>query len=152
MAERDREFLEYYERHRVGGQTEYYRGKSAWHDSRAKILVVAAGLGMFVASLSAVMGWHVVASVLPAVSGALVAVGGLYEFERNHSRFRNTYYDLRKVSVELRPSRDLEGQDLRNALVGYVTEVEDLLSREHRQWLKLMTPAEPAQGDEDPAA
>lgn len=150
MAERDREFLAYYERHRVTDQTEYYRGKSAWHDSRAKILVVAAGLGMFAASLSAVMGWHVVASVLPAVSGALVAVGGLYQFERNHSRFRNTHYDLRKVSVELLPPRDLEGQELRNAVVAYVTEVEDLLSREHRQWLKLMTRKE-GQQDGEPA-
>jgi hypothetical protein len=82
--------------------------------------------------------WLVLATALPAVSGAIVAVRGLYEFERNHSRFLNTYYDLRRAAVETRPPDSATAGELREATARYVAEIENLLSRENRQWVSLM--------------
>jgi len=45
----------------------------------------------------------VLATALPAVSGAIVAVRGLYEFERNHTRFLSTYFDLRRAMLQGNP-------------------------------------------------
>lgn len=146
MSDRDREFLLYYERHRIRGQEGYYHDKSAWHLRRANALIVAAGVVMFLSSAASWWGsqgdasaiWLVLATALPAVSGAIVAVRGLYEFERNHSRFLSTYYDLRQAALD-RPQADhMTAAQLREATARYVAEIENLLSRENRQWISLM--------------
>lgn len=146
MSDRDKEFLLYYRRHRVEDQQGYYFDRSAWHQRRANALIVAAGALMFLSSAASWWGsqggasaiWLVLATALPAVSGAIVAVRGLYEFERNHSRFLNTYYDLRRAAVETRPPDSATAGELREATARYVAEIENLLSRENRQWVSLM--------------
>jgi len=147
MSERDKQFLRYYQRHRIEGQGGYYLDKSGWHQRRANALLVAVGVVMFLSSAASWFGsqagahalWFVLATALPAVSGAIVAVRGLYEFERNHSRFLSTYFDLRRAAVEMRPPEGMTGEKLREATAQYVAEVENLLSRENRQWVRLMS-------------
>ena len=148
MSERDREFLRYYKRHRIEHQQRYYFDKSAWHQKRAKALIFIAGIMMFLSSATSwavsrntfpVGLWLALALVMPATSGAIIAVRALYEFERNHTRFLNTYYDLRQAANELRPEEELSDDKLREATVTYVMEVENLLSRENRQFVKLMS-------------
>jgi len=145
MSDRDKEFLLYYRRHRVEDQQGYYFDRSAWHQRRANTMIVAAGVLMFLSSAASWWGsqggaviWLVLATALPAVSGAIVAVRGLYEFERNHSRFLNTYYDLRRAAVETRPPDSAPAGELREATARYVAEIENLLSRENRQWVSMM--------------
>ncbi len=98
MSDRDSEFLRYYQRHRIDDQKGYYLDKSGWHQRRANALIIAAGAVMFrssAASWAVSQGstsalWLVLAIALPGISGAIVAVRSLYEFERNHSRFLST--------------------------------------------------------------
>lgn len=154
MSDRDREFLRYYNHYRVQDQVRYYGNRSGWHERRAHWLIAAAGAAMFGASVASLAGaqgwfgltalWKAVSTVIPAVSGAIVAFRALYEFDRNHTRFLNTSYDLRRADVELRPGENLSGEELRAATVRYVAEIENLLSRENRQWHKLMSPADQA--------
>jgi hypothetical protein len=148
MSERDREFLRYYKRHRIDDQQRYYFDKSAWHQKRANALIWVAGILMFLTSAtSAAVAqgafngalWPALATVIPAISGAIVSIRALYEFERNHARFLSTYYDLRQAAIELRPGEELSNDELREATVTYVMEVENLLSRENRQFVKLMS-------------
>ena len=153
MADREREFLDYYNEHRIKDQESYYLSKSGWHERRANFFILAAGIVMFLASAAswAVSNgvdppalWGIVATVMPAVSGAIVAIRALYEFDRTHTRFRNTYFDLRHAAVELRPAEKLAGQELRDATLKYVTEIENLLSRENSQWVNMMSKADPS--------
>jgi hypothetical protein len=151
MTDRERDFLRYYDAHRVEDQISYYRSKSGWHGRRAQALVILAGIIMFLSSVAAwaaALGWfglgavwHSLATVMPAISAAVVGVRSLYEFDRNHTRFQNTLYDLRHAAAELRPAAGLSGEELREAMGRYVTEVETLLSRENRQWVKLASTA-----------
>ena len=146
MSDRDSEFLRYYQRHRIDDQKGYYLDKSGWHQRRANALIIAAGAVMFLSSAaswavsqgSTSALWLVLAIALPGISGAIVAVRSLYEFERNHSRFLSTYYDLRYAAVEMQPPDGLTAEELREATARYVAEIENLLSRENRQWIKLM--------------
>lgn len=152
MSEREREFLRYYNEQRVVDQKEYYLSNSGWHQRRANALIVGAGVIMFLSSIASwassqqwfavTAPWNVLATVMPAVSGAIVAIRALYEFDRNHTRFLNTYYDLREAAVKMRPAEQLTGEELRTATVQYITEIENLLSRENRQWVKLMGSAD----------
>ena len=156
MSERNKQFLHYYQRHRIEDQQGYYFDKSGWHQRRANALIVAAGAVMFLSSAASWWGsqegapalWLVLATALPAVSGAIVAVRGLYEFERNHSRFLSTYYDLRRAVVETRPPENVTDEKLREATARYVEEVENLLSRENRQWTSLMAKSDKSRSPE----
>lgn len=148
MSERDREFLRYYQRHRIDDQQHYYFDKSAWHQKRANALICVAGILMFSTSVisfavaqDAFNGalWLALATVMPAIAGAIVSIRALYEFERNHTRFLSTYYDLRQAANELRPTESLSNEELREATVTYVMGIENLLSRENRQFVKLMS-------------
>lgn len=95
MCDRDREFLRYYNKHRIDDQKGFYQRKSGWNEGRANAFIVAAGVVMFLSSVSswaatqawggAAAPWYVVATITPALSGAIVAVRGLYEYERNHT-------------------------------------------------------------------
>ena len=157
MSDRDREFLRYYKENRIADQDRYYVEKSTWHQRRASVFILVAGTVMFLSTaaswavsnlLAPTELWTVLATIMPAISGAIVAVRALYEYNRNHTRFLNTYYDLRQAAVESRPADDLSGEKLRDATVKFVTEIENLLSRENRQWVKMMsTPAQSRQSE-----
>lgn len=160
MPDRDREFLEYYERQRVEDQLEYYRRKSEWHGSRDDILIAATGILMFVASGSAALVafgggnlgppliWTAIAAVAPALSAAIAATRALNEHQRNHERYENTHLDLEYLRAYRAPSSSASPDDYRAALVEYVTEVENLLSQENRQWVQMMEAIQQAQPPE----
>lgn len=154
MADRDRQFLEYYELGRVTDQLSYYASKAAWHAAKNDHAIVYTGLLMFGAAIASAalaadwawLGpawiWSGVATLLPAVSAAVAATRTLYEYERNRDRFENTRLDLQHVQAYQAPSTQLPDEEFRAALEGYVTQVEGLLSREHQQWVQAMEQAE----------
>ena len=151
MTDRERDFLRYYDAHRVEDQISYYRSRTGWHGRRAQALVILAGILMFLSSVAAwaaALGWlglgavwQSLAIVMPAISAAVVGVRSLYDFDRNHARFQNTLYDLRYAAAELRPAAGLSGDELREAMGRYVAAIETLLSRENRQWVKVSSAA-----------
>ena len=157
MPDRDKEFLDFYEQQRVEDQLDYYRRQSSWHGRRDDLLIVVTGILMFVASACAalvgfggeevgsVWVWTLVAAFAPVFSVAVAATCALYEHERNHQRFENTYLDLEYLRAYRAPSSSAAPEEYHGALTEYVTEVEGLLSREHRQWVQMTEAAEQAE-------
>ncbi|MGH7676041.1 MAG: SLATT domain-containing protein [Gemmatimonadales bacterium] len=148
---RDREFLDYYERARIEDQLAYYRERADWNRKRDEAMIVLVGLLMFVASLSAAVVvakwdwlgprvlWMALATLAPALSAALAATRALYAYEQHHMRYDTTHLDLRDVRAEKRPAAELDDAAFRTALAEYVTQVDELLAREHRQWAHITT-------------
>ena len=167
MSDRNRQFLDYYEKNRVGDQESYYRAQSEYNNRRNDLAVVVTGLLMFVATVSSgivlaewsFLGdpiyWSISATVAPALSGAVAATRNLFEYERNHERYFNTLLDLEMMRAELAPSRRVSDHELRAQLAEYVSKVEELLSLEHRQWVQMMEqtrlvePPQPPELDEE---
>ena len=160
MSERDREFNRYYDRFRVGDQAQYYRSKGAWHGRSNERAIMLTGLLMFVASVASGvllaewewLGpptlWILIAALVPALSAAVASMRTLYEHERNHERFDNTRLDLDYLQAFQAPSTSLPEAEFHAALAAYVNEVEGLLSREHRQWVRIMEQVELRQAPE----
>lgn len=154
MADRDRQFLEYYELGRVADQLSYYGKKAAWHAGKNDRAIVYTGLLMFGAAIASAaltadwtwLGpasiWTGVATILPAASAAIAATRTLYEHERSRDRFENTRLDLQYVQAYRAPSTQLPDDEFRTVLEEYVGQVEDLLSREHQQWVQVMEQSE----------
>lgn len=148
MDERTHEFLAYYASERVDDQVAYYRDHAASHGRRAQMLMLLASATMALSSaiswLASLSGtgpsgpWPALAIVLPAVSAAIVSVRQLYQDERNAERYLSTQRNLAAAHASLAPPPELAGDDLREATLHYVSEIEGLLSRENRQWLQLM--------------
>lgn len=162
MAERDRDFLRFYEVERVEDQLKYYRRQAGWHGRRDDALLLASGILMFVAAVASGVSaanweglgpsviWSSVATLVPALAAAIAATRALYEHERNHQRFENTFMDLEYLRAYKAPSANLAGREFRAKLAEYVGDVEDLLSREHRQWVEVMTQVQAAESAEPP--
>ncbi len=162
MAERDRDFLRFYEQERVEDQLKYYRRQAGWHGRRDDTLLLISGILMFVAAVASGVSasnwegvgpavlWSSVAALVPALAAAVAATRALYEHERNHQRFENTFHDLEYLRAYKAPSAKLAEAEYRTALEEYVGEVEGLLSREHRQWVEVMTQVQAAQAPEPP--
>ncbi len=156
MAERDRQFLRLYRTERIADQANYFLDSSNRYSRSAKFLIIFAGVLMFLSSLSGWattedwLGvswmWNLIATVLPAISGAVVAIRAVYEFERNQSRYRRTRLDLRKLDAELSPNPDSRGDELQQQIRTLVERVEELLAAETREWRLLMA-AEPPETD-----
>ncbi len=159
MVERDRDFLGFYEEQRVEDQLKYYRRQAGWHGRRDDTLLLVSGILMFVAAIASGVAasnwdglgpsvlWSSVAALVPAVSAAVAATRALYEHERNHQRFENTFLDLEYLRAY---KARLDEPGFRTALAEYVSEVEGLLSREHRQWVEVMTQVQAAKAPEPP--
>src|SRR5262249_7710198 len=91
MSERDREFLRFYEPHRIKDQLSFYTQRLDEFDRAtgqglflsATILGFASGAGALAGTtLQWAKGWAAVAAILSAVSTALAAYLALYAFEQ----------------------------------------------------------------------
>lgn len=145
MDERAREFLAYYATKRVADQIAYFRDHAASHGRRAQWLMLLAGAVMALSSVVSALAargdagpWHALAILLPAVSAGIVSLRQLYQDERNANRYLATQRDLEVTHATLAPSDGLSGAELRDATARYVSEIEALLSSEHREWIDLM--------------
>ena len=150
MVSRNQQFLEFFERERVEDQVAYYRRRAAWHRQWDERMIVLTGVLMFLAAVSSAIVaahwdhegprtlWIVLATLAPVLSSAVAATRALYEHERNHIRFDNTYLDLKQLRAARKPSIHQANRRFQTALAEYVSQVEGLLSREHRQWTQTM--------------
>jgi hypothetical protein len=164
MSDRDHQFLDYYEGQRVEDQLAYYRSAERRYGRRADLLVALTSLLMFVAAAcSAVVGfgsdtmpgraiWVIAAALVPALSAAVAATRNLFEDERNRQRYDATRIDLQLLSASGAPTVSLPPDEFRARLVEYVQQVEELLSREHRQWVETMAAVPDAQPPQPEAA
>jgi hypothetical protein len=157
MSDHDREFLSFYNQERVDDQIAYYRNAAQRHGEADERLIWMTGVLMFVAAaVSAAVGfasdalpfpdvWKVLAVVVPGVSAAVAATRALYEHESNRARYENTRRDLVRLSGTAAPAPSLADAEYQEALASYVEAVEELLTREHRQWVQTMESVQRAQ-------
>lgn len=150
MGERERDFLSFYNAERVDDQIGYYKKAARRHGEADERLIWITGVLMFVAAaISAAVGfgganlpfpdaWQVLAAVIPGASAAVAATRALYEHERNRTLYESTRRDLVRLSGTAAPASSLAEAEYHEALNSYVTAVEELLNREHRQWVQTM--------------
>ena len=157
MSDRQRQFLDFYNSQRVDDQIGYYKKAARRHSEADQRLIILTAVLMFVAAAcSAAVGfggdglpladlWKVLAAVVPGASAAVAATRALYEHDRTRARYESTRRDLVRLSASLAPASTLAESEYVDALSGYVDAVEELLTREHRQWVEAMKAVQVAQ-------
>ena len=144
MSQRDRDFLNFYERHRIKDQLNFYTQRLDEFDRAtgqglflsATILGFASGAGALAGTtLGWAKGWAAVAAILSAVSTGLAAYLALYAFEQQSKIYGDALRAVRTVS---RPTPDPEhAQDdaqLEKDITDLVGRVEQALRQEQAQW------------------
>jgi RyR domain/SMODS and SLOG-associating 2TM effector domain 1 len=142
--------VSYYLRNRLEGQRQYFANRARRHgawDKRLRRLPTVLFLGSVLAALlhfatehrdtGGFADWMLfLAAGLPAIEAGVRALRSGFEFARNTSRFEAAAASLAKLAQRLRNERKPEV--IYRALVA----CEDLLEREHREWLRLMSDPE----------
>ena len=152
----DPQFLDLYDKHRVGGQLQYYEDRI---DEYTKAGNQAALLRFFLLAGAAVLGgfgalvpeirvlFAVLAATLTALAATVTAWSELVGFGLNKDLYGNARSALRM----LRPDRPREGAD-RAAVGAYVDQVEEIMLSEVGAWSKQWRKrAEEADADDDGA-
>jgi hypothetical protein len=148
---REAEFVEVYRQARVENQREYYeRSARRFEGAHRQLLLASAIVFGLSAAVSLIAGfdlpgklvWAILAAILPAITTALSAYGGLYAFERIAKLYRDAARNLRLVST---PELD-ETDDEQAVLAKYVSDVEQILGKERGQWGQLALEAPPEEG------
>jgi hypothetical protein len=147
----EEEFLEVYRQARVENQREYYeRTARRFEGAHRQLLLTSAIVFGLSAAVSLIAGldlpgklvWAILAAILPAITTALSAYGGLYAFERIAKLYRDAARNLGLVST---PELD-DTEDEWAVLAKYVADVEQILGKERGQWGQLALEAPPEEG------
>jgi hypothetical protein len=147
MSQRSSELLDFYSKHRLDDQLEFYTRRQ-WQLEHAtgQGLVVSAALLAFAATASALAAtalgparvWLALAIVLPAMSLALVAYLALYGFEQQSKIYGDAARAVQAASRTRRgPARGRVWGPSDENIADLVTWVEDVLRQEHAQWGQL---------------
>ena len=140
MMDRQKQFIEFYQRHRVEDQLNYYHSRRKEFEAAQLQTSWLAGVVMILASGFAFLSassigpvptlWRVLAAALPAVSAAVASFQRLFAFERLAKLYQDAATALR--TIEGAPTDDSEAN-----LQAYVTKVERIFAREQGQWGQL---------------
>lgn len=147
MSERNREFLRFYEEHRIRDQLGFYTRRLEQFDRAtgqglfisATILGFASGAGALAGTtLGWAKWWAAVAAILSAVSTALAAYTALYAFEQQSKIYGDA---VRAVRAAARPMPDPDvapgGRPPEHDVADLAKRVEQALRREQSQWGQL---------------
>ena len=138
--DRQRQFLELYQRHRIEDQWSYYRTRRAEFEAAqlqsnwiAAILMILASGCAFVAASG--IGpwpplWRILAAALPAVSAAVASLQRLFAFEQVSKLYQDAATALETVG---QPPLDGSPAEVH----AYVRKVERVFAREQGQWGQL---------------
>lgn len=146
MSERNKEFLRFYEEHRIKDQLGFYTGRLDQFDRAtgqglfisATILGFASGAGALAGTtLGWANGWAAVAAILSAISTALAAYTALYAFDQQSKIYGDAVRAVRAAARSM-PDPDAApdgppGQDV----AGLAERVEQVLRQEQAQWGQL---------------
>jgi hypothetical protein len=121
---------------RLEAQISWYDDKSGsaqfWYKA-TKILVIAAAAGV---SITALLGWNVVAALLGALTAICESLQHLYQWQHNWITYRSTCEALRHEKYtyleKANPYDDGDDVARRRKLV---ERVESLISTEHSKWI-----------------
>ena len=144
MSERNREFLRFYEKHRIKDQLGFYTRRLEQFDRAtgqglflsATILGFASGAGALAGTtLGWANGWAAVAAILSAGSTALAAYTALYAFEQQSKIYSDA---VRAVRAAARPMPDPDvapdGRLPEQVVAELAKRVEQALRQEQSQW------------------
>ena len=141
--------LEYFRRHQLDVQKNYYRRRAKDHERRANKLLIlgsasvaggAAATGLAGLLSGAVAAEWVSAAGLGAIASALAAFASTEEAlgqdRRNAERYCRTFEALEGLGAKLGEVRQSAATGDRKPLERWVAAIHDQLSVEHRQWLE----------------
>jgi SMODS and SLOG-associating 2TM effector domain 1 len=157
VSTRAEQVLQVYRAARFDDQLGYYeRRRSEYERAHGQLLIASAVLLGMTSTASALAGveiggkivWAILAAVLPALSTALAAYGGLFAFDRQAKLFTDAVRNLQLLE-EPELSRMSDEQQADAALRQYVQQVEEVFGNEQAQWGQLG--AEAAPGEAKPA-
>jgi hypothetical protein len=157
VSARSEQFIDVYRQSRLEDQRDYYeRSARKFEAAHRQLLLTSAivfGLSSAVGLIAGLdvpgkLVWAILAAILPAITTALSAYGGLYAFERIAKLYRDAARNLRRVHTpELGETSD------EWALVAkYVADVEGIFGKERGQWGQLALDAPPEQENASPPA
>ncbi len=157
MSSRAEQVLQVYRAARVDDQLGYYeKRRTEYERAHGQLLVASAVLLGLTSTASALAGieiggkliWAILAAILPALSTALAAYGGLFGFDRQAKLFTDAIRNLQLLEEpELSQMGDERQAD--EAVRQYVQQVEEIFRKEQAQWGQLA--AESVPEEETPA-
>ena len=145
MSTRPAEVLDLYSAARLDDQRRYYeKRRSEFERAHGELLILSAVLLGATSTVSGLAGvdiggklvWAILAAVLPALSTALAAYGGLFGFERHAKLYGDAVHNLGLIDApEL--SGPMDERKAEEAVRTYVEQVEKVFETEQAQWGQL---------------
>lgn len=147
MSERNQQLLDFYWKNRIDDYRAFYAIRQDQSDrALGQGLVISAILLGFAAAAGALSGttlgwaagWSVLATILPAVSTALIAYVALYDPEQQSTIYRDAGRAVRAaLRFEQNPDVSPGGRPSEAEIAELVKRVEGALRQEHSQWGQL---------------
>ena len=146
MSERNREFLRFYDEHRIKDQLRFYARRLEQFDRAtgqglfisATILGFASGAGALAGTtLGWANGWAAVAAVLSAVSTALAAYTALYAFDQQSKIYGDAVRAVRAAARSMPDPDAAPDGPSEQDVADLAKRVEEALRREQAQWGQL---------------
>jgi hypothetical protein len=150
VSSRADQFLDLYRAARVHDQLRYYeKRRTQFERAYSQLLVASAVLLGVTSTVSALAGtniagksvWAVLATILPALSTALVAYGALFAFDRHAKLYADA---ARNLSLLEEPDLT-RAPDAEEAVTRYVEQVEKIFRDEQSQWGQLASEPQTAE-------
>ncbi|MGZ4314452.1 MAG: SLATT domain-containing protein [Gaiellaceae bacterium] len=148
MSSRAAQVLAVYRAARVEDQIGFYKKRRGQFErAHGQLLIASAVLLGVTSTVSALAGasiegklvWAALATILPAISTALVAYGALFAFDRHAKLYADA---VRNLGLLEEPDLS-HATDADEAVRTYVEEVEKVLRDEQSQWGQLASEAQP---------
>jgi hypothetical protein len=152
VSTRPAEVLDLYSAARVEDQRRYYkRRRSEFERAHGQVLILSAVLLGATSTVSGLAGvdirgklvWAILAAVLPALSTALAAYGGLFAFERLAKLYGDAVHNLGLIDAP--DVSGLTDDRAEEAVRTYVEQVEKVFETEQAQWGQLAAERPPAE-------
>jgi hypothetical protein len=145
VSSRPAEVLDLYSTARLEDQRRYYeRRRSEFERAHGELLILSAALLGATSTVSGLAGvdirgklvWAILAAILPALSTALAAYGGLFAFERHAKLYGDAVHNLGLIDApELSGLTDERRAE--EAVRAYVEQIEKVFETEQAQWGQL---------------
>ena len=145
--------LEYFRKYQLEVQLRYYKGRSEQHAKAAsKFISVGGGITFFIVLASAMTGvfndgevgaaFALIGIAAPIILSAHGNLKLISQDERNALRYANTYSRLLDIEGDISDVRNKLFNGDRDELIRFVNSVNNEISVEHREWIKIQDTSE----------
>ena len=145
--------LEYFRRYQLEVQLRYYKGRGEQHAKAASTFISVGGCITFLIVFATAMtgasyndefgaAFALIGIAAPVILAAHANLKLISQDERNALRYSITYSRLLELEGELSDVRNRISEGDRNELIKFVNSVNDEISVEHREWIKIQDTSE----------